>query len=159
MTYRRLFLWLFTCSTLALAVLWWDSGRMGRRVVFSPKHFRSYTVGVAYGRVGLDVRPWSFPERLYFTAHRISEADAEAASLRPPPWGGFRIDRQRVAVGGYPAAVLHSYQAAVPLWFPWLLLNGTAFVLCRRMEKRTGAVVEKKLAEGDRADMLGGLPD
>lgn len=175
MTYRKLFLWLLTGSTLAVAALWTLSC-WGLAEVRAGNHTGYYHAGIWSGTVIL---------QLYSDEVRPTEAEADAVpflqnlflpGMRSHNWdsdwtsssglsrrlytyrrtGEFEVVKE-FSPFVMPPRTFHyraAYRLDLPLWVPWLLFVGGAFGACRWMEKRAGAVAEKKLAEQSEPDRM-----
>lgn len=150
MTHRRLFRILLLASTLVTGVRWARSLHESPRFTLSPAAV-PFTV-LARVKQGTVMMEWHSVKGL--PPRQIYD------SLRTGPerkWmGRFGLERiHERPRSGPPFTII---RVDFPLWLPWLLFNGGAFVLLRMLERRSTRGKEKELAEGKAADRVAGDP-
>lgn len=168
MTWRRLYHWLLTGSTVVVAGLWtWSC--WGLAHVSASNGFGYYTAEVWSGTVIL---------QLYSPEVRQTEEEANAVpfprhfflpGLRDHNWrfrwtsssglssryyayrrtGEFEVVKglSPFAMGPHAQHYRSNFRLDLPLWMPWLVAVAGALAVTQWMEKRVGAGKEKKLAE------------
>ncbi|RYD21111.1 MAG: hypothetical protein EOP88_12525 [Verrucomicrobiaceae bacterium] len=177
MTYRKLFLGFTIGSTLAVAALWvWSC--YGLAEVIARKHTAYYDVGLWSGTVMVhlqsdQVRPTKeeadavpLARHLFWPGRRVhdwywqwtssSGLASRLYTYRRTGEFAFTKDFSHFVMGPHTFHYRAAYQLDFPLWVPWLVMVGGAWLVYRWLEKRAGAVMEKKLAEGNTVDRLPG---
>ena len=147
MTYRRLFLWLFTGSTVVLLVIWGVS-------LFHSTTFRRSPFGFTIIHGTLESTFLRMEPGSHVVLHETPDGGFRKLPDRgmDHPLGRWKATR----VGGHFSNKHHPASPPdfsirtlhVPLWGPWLVFVSCAFVLCKLMERRSASGREKRLAEG-----------
>lgn len=156
MTYRRLYLHLLLFSTLAMAGLWWVSFRSYSRFSWSSRSGGPVVQGTFISAtVSLQVTSVNTRSTIKLTDLEVitDPGVIEFVSVHYHPTGSFRWSSQQdESLLGVP---YHVWQLKFPIWFPWLLFATGGYGLMRFLEKRAGAVEEKKLASRDAVKIAG----
>lgn len=139
MTHRRLFVILLVATTLTTSVMWLRSLHSRSRFTFSPDavpftvlaHLKLGTITAEWhSQKGLPPRYSYDPLRTGWNGNWMGRFGLERVDTRPRSGHAFTITR-----------------VDFPIWLPWLLFNGGAFVLLRLLEQRSSRGKEMQLAE------------
>lgn len=146
MTYRKLFLFLFLTATLVLGAAWYLSLRTYYSAfVSSPAG--ACALDMNRGGIGIFYFPsetsWSHTFQSITDEERIGGPD-EGTS----PWGEFGMG---IMPNRMPGSAPDRY-VKFPVWFPYLIIVGSAYALTRTMEGRSARQLEKTLAAGGPPD-------
>lgn len=160
MTYRKLFLRLFTGSTVLLLVLWGVSLFYSATARRTPFRFTIIhgTLESGFTRTA----PMSANNDIVFIETFNGGFQALPDRGMAHPLGRWKAAREGEHVLPKPSPTdppdLVIDTLHVPLWVPWLLIVSCAFFFCRLMEKRSASGREKRLAEGGMVGRMSGPP-
>lgn len=144
MTYRKLFRLLLLGSTLVLGGVWWFSQKNHAEVSYRrPPAGHFYSISLDFCTIAL-----SHDESNPFANDWL---DFEHWVYKSS-WHELRDEYGLTGRFGHGRNSLHRDSLWFPLWFPYLLFVGSAFVFTRFMESRSSAGKEKELAAGSAAE-------
>lgn len=149
MTYRKLFLIILTVSTLGLVVVWWLASACSSELIMAPKpgSFR-VDVFLENSSIGLQVYPRTLLSGLHFDSKPGIDPSDDAFER----FGVFDFGSVENPVSPYGHTVYSVFFLAVPVWFPYLVIVGSAYLFTRIMEERSRKRQEKPLAVKHAAD-------
>ncbi|RYD21117.1 MAG: hypothetical protein EOP88_12555 [Verrucomicrobiaceae bacterium] len=167
MTHRRLFLWLFTCSTALLLVPWaYSMFRHSHMTIFTPGRIFDFTLRLGTMRVEVE------SEATRITHHyRMFWSTETIPRVARTEFGDWGWGRRTATKHGYPPGTSRAHLASTPMLrstvnycsfkFPlllvWLFSIGVWFVVCRPLARRFSKEKAKALAAQTPADDDGGV--
>lgn len=153
MTWRRLFLILFTGSMVLMLAVWGLSLRYSFTVQATTPP--SMTEGsLRLGRISIQIiHPVTTP----FGGWEF-DGGVAPSFLGREMRNYWQVSTEEVRPGSHPATAhtIHFTRVMVPVWFPWLIFVAGAFTFCRIMERRALGKMERDHAEKVAAGSMNG---